>query len=102
LPDPNPLDPMQGELRVIDASLYAIGSSLLFYKLSIRYPDKNINVRALLDCGASYTFISATTMKKFESELPAPRKSSILRVRILDGRIIFTNSSVRLPIGIRT
>jgi hypothetical protein len=102
LPDPNPLDPMQGELRVIEASLYAIGSSLLFYKLSIRYPDKNINVRALLDCGASYTFISATTMKKFESELPAPRKSSILRVRILDGRIIFTNSSVRLPIGIRT
>jgi hypothetical protein len=87
---------------MIETSLYAIGSSLLFYKLSIRYPDKNINVRALLDYGAFYTFISTTTVKKSESKLLAPRKSSILYIRILDGRIIFTNSSIRLPISIRT
>jgi hypothetical protein len=57
---------------VIEASLYAIGSLLLFYKLSIRYPDKNINIRVLLDYSVSYTFISTTTVKKFESKLPAP------------------------------
>ena len=102
LPDPDPLDPAQGELGMIEASLFSMGTSLLFYNLSIGPPDKNVNVRALLDCGASHTFIAAATIRKFETKLPAPRRSSTLRVRMPDGRAIFTNSSLRLPVGMGT
>jgi transposase InsO family protein len=79
-----------------------MGDSLMFYRLTIGVGDQSVSVRALLDSGASHTFISAATMKKFGAQLPPPRRTSTLRVRMPDGRRLFTNLSVRFPVGIGT
>jgi hypothetical protein len=70
----------------------------MFYRLAIG-TRQDVNVRVLLDSGASHTFISAATFKKFGAKLPPPRKTSTLRVRMPDGGQLFTNTSVRIPVG---
>jgi hypothetical protein len=100
LPSPNLLDPLLNRLEVKEATLYSIGSTLLFYKVAISPLDRNVSIRALLNYGASHTFISTATLRNFGARLPTPQKSSTLRVKMPDRRALFTDTVLRLPIRI--
>ena len=106
------LDPNQAERRKKvrrgkkkkrqEASLNAIGDSLLFYQARLGLADAGTPVKALVDCGASRTFLSTGVANRLGLGVLSRRKFDPLRVKILDSSYIYTNKSVYIPVAIGT
>ena len=91
------MDPKDNELALKNASLLTVGKALLFYSAVLGLTRTNVTVRALLDYGASHTFISSTVAKRLD-RLVVRRYSESLAVRMADGNKLYTNTSIRIPI----
>ena len=88
------------ELANIEANLYAIGDSLLYYKVLVYSRDRNTAVRALLDCSASHTFVSVDFLKNNHLYSNRREASSGIYIRMPNREKLISRSKVRLPIAL--
>lgn len=88
------------ELANIEANLYAIGDSLLYYKVLVYSRDRNTAIRALLDYSASYTFVSIDFLKNNHLYSNCREASSGIYIRIPNREKLILRSKVRLPIAL--
>ena len=86
------------EPTIINIHRYTIGDSLLYYKTLVYTPDRITTVHALLDCGASYTFVSIDFLKHNNLYQNRREISRGIHVRIPNGKGLISRSIMRLPI----
>jgi transposase InsO family protein len=84
----------------ISAQLLAMGDSLLFYSAALGKHDAGVRVKALLDCGASHTFISRETLRNYPSLGSVKKNSQELRVKMPDGGRLVTDTSIQIPLAL--
>ncbi|KAJ6096151.1 hypothetical protein N7486_006897 [Penicillium sp. IBT 16267x] len=82
----------------IQVSLNAMSDSLMYYDAVIGAADAATDVRALVDSGASHTFVAPRVLERTGQNIPIHTHQKEMEVKLPDGGALHTRQYTWLPL----